>query len=76
MTSVDQSLNLQAREAVSHASEGKHLVDPDGTGGVTLAEFVTPTGFVTRSTPAHLPPVRVSEADRAHRGWSHDARID
>ena len=55
MTSVDQSLNLQAREAVSHASEGKHLVDPDGTGGVTLAEFVTPTGFVTRSTPAHLP---------------------
>ena len=55
ITSVDQSLNLQAREAVSHASEGKHLVDPDGTGGVTLAEFVTPAGAVTRSTPAHLP---------------------
>ncbi len=55
ITSVDQSLSLQAREAVSHASEGKHLVDPDGTGGVTLAEFVTPTGLVTRSTPAQLP---------------------
>jgi signal transduction histidine kinase len=55
MTSVDQALNLQAREAVSHANEGKHLVDPDATGGVTLAEFITPTGFVTRSTPAHLP---------------------
>ena len=55
ITSVDQSLNLQAREAASHASEGKHLVDPDGTGGVTFAEFVTPTGAVTRSTPAHLP---------------------
>jgi signal transduction histidine kinase len=55
ITSVDQSLNLQAREAVSHASEGKHLVDPDGTGGVTLAEFVTPAGVVARSTPANLP---------------------
>ncbi len=55
ITSVDQSLNLQAREAVSHASEGKHLVDPDATGGVTLAEFVTPTGAVTSSTPANLP---------------------
>jgi two-component system, OmpR family, sensor kinase len=55
VSSVDQSLNLQARDAVSHAGEGKHLVDPDGTGGVTLAEFVTPTGLVTRSTPAHLP---------------------
>ena len=55
MTSVDQALNLQAREAVSHATEGKQLVDPDATGGVTLAEFVTPTGFVTRSAPARLP---------------------
>jgi two-component system, OmpR family, sensor kinase len=55
VTSVDQSLNLQAREAVGHASEGKHLVDPDATGGVTLAEFVTPAGAVTSSTPAHLP---------------------
>jgi len=55
ITSVDQTLNLQAREAVGHASEGKSLVDPDSTGGVTLAEFVTPTGAVTRSIPAHLP---------------------
>jgi len=54
-TSVDQALNLQAREAVSHASEGKHLVDPDVAGGVTLAEFVTPTGEVLSSIPAHLP---------------------
>ena len=45
MTSVDQSLNLQAREAVSHGNEGKHLVDPDGTGGVTIAEFVTPARY-------------------------------
>ena len=55
ITSVDQSLNLQAREAVGHAREGKSLVDPDLAGGPTLAEFVTATGTVTRSTPAHLP---------------------
>jgi signal transduction histidine kinase len=55
VASVDQSLNLQAREAISHATEGKHLVDADLTGGVTLAEFVTPAGVVMRSTPAHLP---------------------
>jgi signal transduction histidine kinase len=53
--SLDQALNLQAREAVSHVGEDKHLVDPDAAGGVTLAEFVSPTGAVQRSTPAHLP---------------------
>jgi signal transduction histidine kinase len=53
--SVDQALNLQAREAVSHVGEGKHLVDPDAAGGVTFAEFVSPIGAVLRSTPAHLP---------------------
>jgi two-component system, OmpR family, sensor kinase len=55
VTSVDQALNSQAREARSHAHEGRNLVDPDVAGGSTLAEFVTTTGTVTRSTPAHLP---------------------
>jgi two-component system OmpR family sensor kinase len=55
IASVDQSLNLQAREAVGHAREGKSLVDPDLAGGPTLAEFVTAKGTVSRSTPAHLP---------------------
>ena len=55
ITSVDQSLNLQAREAAGHAHEGRSLVDPDIAGGATLAEFVTATGAVTRSTPTHLP---------------------
>ena len=55
VTSVDQALNSQAREARSHAHEGRNLVDPDVGGGSTLAELVTTTGAVTRSTPAHLP---------------------
>jgi two-component system OmpR family sensor kinase len=55
LTSVDQSLMAQAREAVGHAQEGRSLVDPDVGGGATLAEFVTRGGAVTLSSPARLP---------------------
>jgi two-component system OmpR family sensor kinase len=55
VTSVDQALASQAREAAGHAHEGRSLVDPDSAGGATLAELVTPTGVVTRSSPANLP---------------------
>ena len=64
VTSVDQALNSQAREATSHAHEGRNLVDRDVAGGSTLAEFVTTAGAVTRSTPAHLP-LLVSKQDLA-----------
>jgi two-component system, OmpR family, sensor kinase len=54
--SVDQALTAQAREVESHAREGRSsLVDPDVAGGPTLAEFVTPGGAVSRSSPANLP---------------------
>ena len=55
VASVDQALASQAREAASHAHEGHSLVDPDVAGGSTLAELVTPSGTVMRSSPAHLP---------------------
>ena len=55
LTSVDQSLTSQAREAASHVREGRSLVDIDVAGGTTLAEFVTRDGRVTRSNPASLP---------------------
>ncbi|MGZ8716293.1 MAG: histidine kinase dimerization/phospho-acceptor domain-containing protein, partial [Gaiellaceae bacterium] len=55
VTSVDQALASQAREAAGHAHEGHSLVDPDSAGGATLAELVTPAGVVTRSSPANLP---------------------
>lgn len=54
LTSVDQSLTAQAREAVSHAQEGRSLGDPDVGGGTTLEEFVTRAGAVTISSPAQL----------------------
>ena len=55
VASVDQALSSQAREAVGRAHEDRSLVDPDVAGGTTLAELVTSTGAVSRSTPAHLP---------------------
>ena len=33
VTSVDQALASQAREAAGHAHEGRSLVDPDSAGG-------------------------------------------
>jgi two-component system, OmpR family, sensor kinase len=55
LTSVDQSLTSQAREAEGHVREGRSLVDIDVAGGTTLAEFVTRAGSVSRSSPANLP---------------------
>lgn len=55
LTSVDQALTPQAREAAGRAHEDRGLVDADVGGGTTLAEFVTPAGGVTRSSPARLP---------------------
>jgi len=71
LSSVDQTLRSQAREAQVRR-EGEHrLVDPDATGGTTLAEVVTAGGRVVRATPAGLPPlVNASEAARASAGVS------
>jgi signal transduction histidine kinase len=55
LASVDQALVPQAREAAARVHEDRGLVDPDVGGGTTLAQFVTRTGVVTRSSPAHLP---------------------
>jgi signal transduction histidine kinase len=54
LTSVDQTLNAQAREAAGHVREGRSLIDTDAGGGVTLAELVMPSGVVTRSSPSRL----------------------
>lgn len=54
LTSVDQALTSQSHEAAGHAREGGSLVDPDISGGATLAEVVSPSGAVTRSTPTGL----------------------
>jgi two-component system OmpR family sensor kinase len=71
ITSVDQSLSLQAREAAGHVREGRSLVDPDIAGGATLAQYITATGVVTRSTPTRLPLLvtrqEIARVVRGHR---------
>jgi signal transduction histidine kinase len=73
VTSVDQSLNAQAREAAGHVREGRSLIDPDVGGGATLAELVTPTGAVRLATPAQLP-LLVSKEDLARIADGHELR--
>ena len=73
--SVDQSLNLQAREAASHTTEANHLVDPDAAGGVTLAEFVSPTRRCAAVDPGSSPTAHAAAAACAGRGRSRYAWI-
>jgi len=69
LSSVDQTLRSQAREAHVGPEDDDRLVDPDAGGGVTLAQVVTPGGRVVRSTPAGLPPLLgARDAARAAAG--------
>jgi signal transduction histidine kinase len=57
LSSVDQTLHSQAKEAQARGGGEHRLVDPDATGGTTLAEVLTPNGSVVRSTPGGLSPM-------------------
>jgi len=57
LTSVDQTLRAQAREAVSHAHDEHGLVDPDLAAGSTLAQVLDAQGRPSRSSPANLAPL-------------------
>ncbi len=71
LSSVDQTLRSQAKEAQVRREGDRRLVDADAAGGTTLAEIVTAGGVVVRATPAGLPPlVNASEAARASAGAS------
>jgi two-component system OmpR family sensor kinase len=73
LTSVDQSLTSQAREAAGHVREGRSLIDLDVAGGTTLAEFVTRAGGVSRASPANLP-LLVPKDDLARIAAGHPLR--
>lgn len=55
---VDQTLRSQSREAVSNVDRGERaLTDRDVAGGTTLAQLLTPSGRVVRSSPLGLAPL-------------------
>jgi two-component system OmpR family sensor kinase len=69
LTSVDQTLHSQAAEAVSHAGEGRNLVDQDVSGGTTLAQLLDQHGAILRSQPTRLPRLLTpAETARAAAG--------
>jgi two-component system OmpR family sensor kinase len=68
MTSVDQTLRAQAREAVTHAHDEHGLVDPDAASGVTLAQVLSANGQPVKSSQPGLSPIldRYDAARSAH----------
>ncbi len=57
LTSVDQTLNAQVREAAARKGDERSLVDPDVVGGATVAQLLDPAGRPTRSSPTTLSPL-------------------
>jgi hypothetical protein len=57
LSSVDQTLRSQAVEAASRAHEEQSLVDPDATGGATLAQLLDARGRTVRSSRVGLAPL-------------------
>jgi two-component system, OmpR family, sensor kinase len=71
MSSVDQTLHAQAREASARAFDEKNLIDPDIGAGATIAQLFNANGRVVRSTPADIAPLlRPAETRRIARGHS------
>ena len=71
LSSVDQSLRAQAREASTHARGEHGLVDPDAAGGTTLAQVFDAQGAVVRTSALGVDRLlSPADASRAAAGQS------
>lgn len=71
MSSVDQTLRAQAREASARAFDEENLIDPDIGAGATIAQLFNANGTVVRSTPAGIAPLlQPADIRRIARGHS------
>ena len=61
LASVDQNLRAQVAEAMSHAREGKQLLDRDVSDGPTIAQVQLRDGTTEDSSPDNLPPLLKSD---------------
>jgi two-component system OmpR family sensor kinase len=69
LATVDQTLLSQANEALLHPPVDGRLVDPDISGGTTLAQVLDAQGHVVISQPAGLAPLlNAANARRVSRG--------
>ena len=62
LASVDQNLNAQATEAVSHAREGRRLLDQDVSDGPTIAQVELADETTDDSLPTTLPTLLHGES--------------
>jgi two-component system OmpR family sensor kinase len=62
LSSVDQNLTAQVTEAVSHAQEGRTLLDPDVSEGPAIAQVELADGTTFDSAPSTLPALLDSAA--------------
>ena len=68
LKSVDQTLQAQARESLTHRHDEHGLVDPDAAGGRTLAQLLSSSGTRLRSTVATPPLLDAADAQASARG--------
>jgi two-component system OmpR family sensor kinase len=68
LSSVDQTLRLQAAEAASRTHEQRGLVDRDIAAGTTLAEVLDGNGRVVRSSPTLPPLISAADVSRVEAG--------
>ena len=61
LDSVDQNLRAQVAEAMSHADEGKQLLDRDVSNGPAIAQVQVADGTTEDSSPTSLPPLLKGE---------------
>ncbi len=57
ISSVDQTLRLQASEAVPRLDEGKNLLDEDAPSRASIVQVVDPAGALVSSSQARLLPL-------------------
>jgi two-component system, OmpR family, sensor kinase len=70
LKSVDQTLHAQSQESLAHAHDEHGLVDPDAAGGRTLAQLLSPTGSLVRSTAATPSLLDAADARASAQGKS------
>ena len=68
LKSVDQTLQAQARESLTHTHDEHGLIDPDAAGGRTLAQLLSSSGTRLRSTVATPLLLDPADAQASARG--------
>ncbi|MBV8081236.1 MAG: HAMP domain-containing protein [Actinobacteria bacterium] len=77
LSSIDQTLRVQAQEAVPRLQQGKSAIDQDAPVGTAVGELITPAGRVLDPSPPTLPKLLdAAPLARVRDGATLKAAID